>query len=182
MPDVRVTGGELRGRRLRVPKTGVRPSTGRLREAIFSMLGTVDGARVLDLFAGSGALGIEALSRGAAEATFVDRRTEAVSRNLTDLGLTARVDRSDVAAWLRRESASSAGPLYDLVFCDPPYTLAAGLDADLRAGLEQIVDREGKLVLETAARQPLDLELPMIKEREYGDTLLRIHSIPGEDA
>jgi 16S rRNA (guanine966-N2)-methyltransferase len=182
VPEIRITGGELRGRRLYVPKTGVRPTTGRLREAIFSMLGGVEGARVLDLFAGSGALGIEALSRGALEATFVDRQTDAVSRNLTDLGLTALVDRSDVSAWLARESRSASAPMYDLVFCDPPYTLAAGLDVDLSAGLTQIVDRDGKLVLETAARKPLDLGLPVIKEREYGDTLLRIHSIPEVEA
>jgi 16S rRNA (guanine966-N2)-methyltransferase len=180
MAEIRVTGGELKGRRLHVPKSGVRPSTGRLREAIFSMLGSVEGARVLDLYCGSGSLGIEALSRGAAEATFVDTRTEAVSRNLADLGLTARVDRGDVAAWLRRESGSSEGPGYDLVLCDPPYTLAADLDVDLSAGLAQIVDRDGKLVLETAARKPLELGLPLIKEREYGDTLLRIHSVTGE--
>ena len=151
-----------------------------VREAIFSMLGGVEGARVLDLFAGSGALGIEALSRGAAEATFVDRRTDALARNLRDLGLSARVDRSDVRAWIRREAAASEAPVYDLVFCDPPYTLAAGLDAALRAGLAQIVDRDGKLVLETAAREPLELGLPVIKEREYGDTLLRIHSLREE--
>jgi 16S rRNA (guanine966-N2)-methyltransferase len=149
-----------------------------VREAIFSMLGTVEGARVLDLFAGSGALGIEALSRGAGEATFVDQDTRAVTRNLAELGLEARVERSDVPAWLSR-AAGSASPLtYDLVLCDPPYTLAAGLDADLSAALAKIVARDGKLVLETAARKPLDLEFPVIKERAYGDTLLRIHSIP----
>ena len=178
MAEIRITGGELRGRRLHVPRRGVRPTTGMVREAIFSMLGSVEGASVLDLFAGSGALGIEALSRGAAEATFVDRDTAAVRRNIEDLGLDARVDRSDVIAWLSRQAGSS----YELVFCDPPYTLAAGLDADLRAGLAQVVDRDGKLVLETAAREPLDLGLPVIKEREYGDTLLRIHSVPGEGA
>ena len=178
MAEIRITGGELRGRRLHVPRRGVRPTTGMVREAIFSMLGSVEGASVLDLFAGSGALGIEALSRGAAGATFVDRDTAAVRRNLDDLGLDARVDRSDITAWLSRQAGSS----YQLVFCDPPYTLAAGLDADLRAGLAQVVDRDGKLVLETAAREPLDLGLPVIKEREYGDTLLRIHSVPGEGA
>jgi 16S rRNA (guanine(966)-N(2))-methyltransferase RsmD len=80
VPDLRITGGELRGRRLYVPKTGIRPTTGRVREALFSMLGSIEGARVLDLFCGSGALGIEALSRGALEATFVDKRTAAVMR------------------------------------------------------------------------------------------------------
>ena len=182
MAEIRITGGELRGRRLRVPSTGVRPTTGMVREAIFSMLGSVEGASVLDLFAGSGALGIEALSRGAREATFVDKQTDPVARNLRDLGLSAQVDRSDVAAWLSREAASTSGSTYDLVLCDPPYTLAAGLGADLRAGLAQIVDRDGKLVLETAARKPLDLGLPVIKERRFGDTLLRIHAIPGEVA
>jgi 16S rRNA (guanine966-N2)-methyltransferase len=182
MAEIRVTGGELRGRRLYVPGQGVRPTTGRLREAIFSMLGDVDGARVVDLFAGSGALGIEALSRGAREATFVDSDTRAVTRNLRDLDLTGRVERSDVARWLSRESTSNSPPTYDLVLCDPPYTLAAGLDADLSAGLAKIVARGGKLVLETAARKPLNLEFPVIKERKYGDTLLRIHAPHGEDA
>jgi 16S rRNA (guanine966-N2)-methyltransferase len=182
MPEVRITGGELKGRRLFVPKSGVRPSTGRLREAIFSMLGSVEGARVLDLFAGSGALGIEALSRGAGEATFVDRHTAAVTRNLKDLGLDARVERGDVARWLSRARGAASPTSYDLVLCDPPYTLAAGLGADLTAGLARIVDRDGKLVLETAARKPLDLGFPVIKEREYGDTLLRIHSLPREGA
>src|SRR5262249_58199043 len=97
---------------------------------------------------------------------------------LDDPGLAAGADRGDAPAWLSRQAGSS----YQLVFCAPPYTLAAGLDADLRAGLAQVVDRDGKLVLETAAREPLDLGLPVIKEREYGDTLLRIHSVPGEGA
>lgn len=182
MAEIRVTGGELRGRRLYVPPQGVRPTTGRLREAIFSMLGEIEGARVLDLFAGSGALGIEALSRGALEATFVDSDTRAVTRNLRELGLSARVERGDVARWLSRESRSKSPPQYDLVLCDPPYTLAAGLDADLSAGLAKIVARDGKLVLETAARKPLELGFPVIKERKYGDTLLRIHTLGGEDA
>jgi 16S rRNA (guanine966-N2)-methyltransferase len=186
--EIRITGGELRGRRLYVPKTGVRPTTGKVREAIFSMLGSVDGSRVLDLFAGSGALGIEALSRGAQETTFVDKRTGAVERNLGDLGISDpdsgwgwRVVRMDVAQFLSCE-ATLGGPTYDLVLCDPPYTLAAALASDLRAGLARIVDEGAKLVLETSARKPLDLGFPVIKEREYGDTLLRIHSIPEEDA
>ena len=110
MAEIRITGGELRGRKLYVPKAGVRPTTGRVREAIFSMLGSVDGARVLDLFCGSGALGIEALSRGASEAVFVDEKTAAVTRNLEDLGVShpdsgwgRRVIKSDVNAFLRSQ-------------------------------------------------------------------------------
>src|SRR3954454_13948705 len=87
MAETRITGGELGGRRLYVPKAGIRPTTGMLREAIFSMLGSVEEMDVLVLLAGSGSLGIEALSRGAREATFVDQDTEAVSRTLRDLRL-----------------------------------------------------------------------------------------------
>jgi 16S rRNA (guanine966-N2)-methyltransferase len=179
--EIRITGGELRGRRLYVPKTGVRPTTGRVREALFSMLGSFEGARVLDLFCGSGALGIEALSRGALEATFVDTKTGAVIRNLRDLDLAARVDRMNARDWLLRETGFSTGPMYDLVLCDPPYTLAADLDVDLSALVPRIVDKGARLVLETAVRKPLELRFPVIKERKYGDTLLRIYSIPDVD-
>jgi 16S rRNA (guanine966-N2)-methyltransferase len=177
VPDLRITGGELRGRRLYVPKTRIRPTTGRVREALFSMLGSIEGARVLDLFCGSGALGIEALSRGALEATFVDNRTAAVIRNLKDLDLAGRVDRMDVGEWLFREAAISSRPMYDLILCDPPYRLAADLDVDLSAVLPRIVDEGGRLVLETGVRTPLELRLPVIKERRYGDTLLRLYAV-----
>jgi 16S rRNA (guanine966-N2)-methyltransferase len=177
--EIRVTGGELRGRRLHVPRSGVRPTTGMLREAIFSMLGEVSGLSVLDLFAGSGALGIEALSRGADQAVFVDRDTRAVARNLSELGIDASVERSDVGAWLSRRVAARNQPAYDLVFCDPPYTLAAALGGEL-GDLPRVANEGAKLVLETSARKPLDLGFPVIKEREYGDTLLRIHSLGGE--
>src|SRR5215218_7929078 len=110
---VRVSGGELRGRRLQVPKKGVRPTTEKVREAVFSILGDVAGARVLDLFCGSGALAIEALSRGAAEATLVDTRPATARRNLEALGLAerGRTIRSDAARFLRHAEASS----FDLV-------------------------------------------------------------------
>src|SRR3954447_26336637 len=119
---IRVTGGELRGRRLHVPKAGVRPTTGMVREAIFAMLGNLEGASVLDLFAGSGALAIEALSRGAAEATLVDTRPEGARRNIDQLGLDDRADvvRSDALRYLRHGDGRS----FDLVLCDPPYRLA----------------------------------------------------------
>src|SRR5690606_22556531 len=104
------------------------PTSDRVREALFSILGPIDGAAVLDLFAGSGALGLEALSRGAARATFVERAPaalRALRANLTTLGVKAEVRPRDVRAFLR--DASQTGGPYDLVFLDPPYRDAAGL-------------------------------------------------------
>jgi 16S rRNA (guanine966-N2)-methyltransferase len=170
---VRITGGDLRGRRLQVPKTGVRPTTGKVREATFSILGDVSGARVLDLFCGSGALAIEALSRGAAEATLVDTQPAVARSNLEALGLTgrARTVRSDTARFLRRAEPGS----YDLVLCDPPYTLAADLVSGLDLLLPDAVTRGGRVVIETSAREPLTLSMDLIKERDYGDTLIRVY-------
>ena len=175
MAEIRVTGGELTGRRLYVPKSSVRPTTGRTREAIFSVLGSVEGARVLDLFAGSGTLGIEALSRGAREATFVDSDTRAVTRNLRDLGLSARVERSDVARWLSRASSSKSPPTYDLVLCDPPYRLADRLAADLVHLIPGALAEDGRAAIESSPERPLDLELPLLTERTYGDTMIRVY-------
>src|SRR5688572_22010464 len=114
-------GGELRGRRLSAP-ADIRPTTGRVREALFSILGDVGGLRVLDLFCGSGALGIEALSRGAAEATLVDTDVEEAARNVEDLGLGERatIVRADAARFLGGVEPGS----FDLILCDPPYALA----------------------------------------------------------
>jgi 16S rRNA (guanine966-N2)-methyltransferase len=189
MAEMRITGGELRGRRLYVPKSGVRPSTGRVREAIFSMLGSVEGAAVLDLFCGSGALGIEALSRGGSEATFVDARPGAVERNLEELGISGgepdrgRVVRSDVLDFLEREARLEPTNRYDLILCDPPYTLAAGLATGLDTLVPGVVAEGGRLVLETSARNPLQLSHRVIKDRSYGDTLIRIYApVPVEPA
>jgi 16S rRNA (guanine966-N2)-methyltransferase len=173
MPEIRVTGGELRGRRLRVPKTGVRPTTGKVREAIFSMLGSVEGARVLDLFCGSGALGIEALSRGAAQAVLVDTHPAPTRRNVEDLDLgeRARVVRSDAIRFLKRAEPGS----FDLVLCDPPYRLADRLGVDLVQLIPGTLAGGGRVMVETSSRRPLTLELPLVTERAYGDTLIRIH-------
>src|SRR5205807_2939069 len=122
-PCVRVVAGAFKGRRLQAPAGGrTRPTSDRVREALFSILGDVSDARVLDLYAGSGALGIEALSRGAAGATFVDSDREAVVAIRANLALTgtddrASVVRSPVGSFL---AAGRHGP-FDLVFLDPPY-------------------------------------------------------------
>jgi 16S rRNA (guanine966-N2)-methyltransferase len=173
MPEIRVTGGELRGRRLHVPRSGVRPTTGKVREAIFSVLGSVEGARVLDLFAGSGALGIEALSRGAAEAALVDSRPGAARRNVDDLDLAerAQVIRADAIRFLSRAEERS----FDLVLCDPPYRLADRLAADLVHLIPRALAAGGRALLESSPERPLDLELPLLAERSYGDTMIRVY-------
>jgi 16S rRNA (guanine966-N2)-methyltransferase len=174
MPALRITGGELGGRRIQAPKGAkLRPTTERVREAVFSILGDVSGARVLDLFCGTGALAIEALSRGAAEATLVDTHPAAARRNLEALELAGRAQavRSDAARFLRRVESGS----YDLVLCDPPYKLADRLAADLDPLIRDALAEGGRVMVESSPERPLPLTLPLITERAYGDTLVRIH-------
>jgi 16S rRNA (guanine966-N2)-methyltransferase len=171
--QLRITGGELGGRRIRVPGGDVRPTTERVREALFSILGEVADTRVLDLFCGSGALAIEALSRGAAEATLVDKNPATARRNLEALELTdrARTVRSDAARFLRRSEPSS----FDLVLCDPPYRLADRLAGDLDPLIRRVLADGGRVMVESSPDRPLPLDLPLLTERAYGDTLIRIH-------
>jgi 16S rRNA (guanine966-N2)-methyltransferase len=176
---VRVVAGELRGRSLRAPRgDATRPTSDRVREALFSILHDVRGARVLDLFAGSGALGIEALSRGASEAEFVDAAPaahDAVRANLAALGLSAQVHRRDALSFL--SAARNDGRQYDLLFLDPPYRHAKELAEALSAALPGVLAPGARVVAESDRRAPLHLELPIpaATERRYGDTLIRIY-------
>jgi 16S rRNA (guanine(966)-N(2))-methyltransferase RsmD len=174
---MRITGGALGGRRLVAPRgERTRPTSDRVREALFAILGPLDGADVLDLFAGSGALGLEALSRGATEATFVDAApaaVHAVRRNLEALDLRGEVRRADARAFLR--NAQSRGRSYDLILLDPPYRLAAGLGRELSEAVPPVLKAGGRVVVESDRRSPLELELPLLDERRYGDTTIRIH-------
>jgi 16S rRNA (guanine966-N2)-methyltransferase len=175
---MRVIAGRWGGRRLQAPPgDATRPTSARVREALFSVLGDrVDGARVLDLFAGSGALGIEALSRGAAHATFVDSAPAAIRSlraNLSALAADAEVRRADARRFLG--AASANGRHYDLVFLDPPYRLAGRLGGELAAALPAVLAPGAMVVTESDRRAPLELELELIDERRYGDTLIRIH-------
>jgi 16S rRNA (guanine(966)-N(2))-methyltransferase RsmD len=175
---MRVIAGEWGGRRLQAPAgAATRPTSDRVREALFSILGDrVAGARVLDLFAGSGALGIEALSRGAGSAVFVDdapAAIKAIRANLEALSLPADVRRTDALRFLG--AASGDGAQYDLVFLDPPYRLADTLADRLSEALPAVLAPGAVAVAESDRRAPLALDLPLFDERRYGDTLIRIY-------
>jgi 16S rRNA (guanine966-N2)-methyltransferase len=129
---LRIVAGELKGRRLSTPprrSATLRPTSDRVREAVFSILGDIEGARVLDLYCGTGALGIEAVSRGAAGAELVDT----------------------------------------------PYRLADRLEGELDSLIRNRLAPGARVVAEGSARRPLRLDLPLLVERRYGDTLVRIH-------
>ena len=175
---MRVVAGRFKGRTLHAPRgRSTRPTSDKVREALFSVLGDVEGLRVLDLFAGSGALGIEALSRGAAHATFVDddeRAATAIRRNLEAVGAgdDADIRRRDVLAFL----GGGAGP-FDLVFVDPPYSSAPRLGERLTPLLPGVLSSDGRIVTESDKRAPLQLDLPLEFERDYGDTRIRVHRV-----
>jgi 16S rRNA (guanine(966)-N(2))-methyltransferase RsmD len=175
---VRVVAGVYGGRRLVAPPgDATRPTSDRVREALFSVLGaSVRDAVVLDLFAGSGALGIEALSRGAAAAVFVDRAAAAITAiraNLDALAIDADVRRQQALAALR--AAAARGEAYDLVFLDPPYRRAAELGRELSEALPAVLAAGARVVSESDRREPLALQIPLTDERRYGDTVIRIH-------
>ena len=175
---MRVVAGLYGGRRLVAPPgDATRPTSDRVREALFSVLGeSVRGARVLDLYAGSGALGIEALSRGAAAAVFVDRAPaaiKAIRANLEALGIEAPVHRMGARAALR--AAAVRAEAYDLVFLDPPYRHAAGLGRELSEALPAVLAPGARVVSESDRRDLLALAIPLTDERRYGDTVIRIH-------
>ena len=172
----RIIAGDVGGRKIAVPKSGTRPTSDRVREAIFSRLDHADalrGARVVDLFAGSGALGIEALSRGAAEATFVESATPAVrviEANIREVGLGTRatVARERALPYLRRAAAQ-----WTIAFLDPPYDIAEG---DLSPVLEALVSHlatHATVVLEMSSRRPTPEwphALRIVQSKAYGET------------
>jgi len=175
---LRIVSGRHGGRRLVAPPgSATRPTSDRVREALFSVLGaSVEGARVLDLYAGSGALGLESLSRGAGSAVFIDRAPRAVTAiraNLDALGIEADVRRMEARAALR--TASARGEAYDLVFLDPPYRHATGLGRMLSEALPAVLAPGARVVSESDRRDPLELDLPLTDERRYGDTVIRLH-------
>lgn len=175
---MRIIAGTHRGARIAAPKgIATRPTGDRVREAAFNLIGPVDGAAVLDLFAGSGALGLEALSRGAASATFVesDRSAcRAISENLEKLELTgARVVCADAVWTLRQETRP-----YDLILVDPPYEAWSELEPNLAQHLPRLLAPDGLLVVETGARTEPALPLPIRTSRRYGSARLTLFEHP----
>ena len=182
---MRVTGGELGGRRLRVPRSGLRPTSDRVRESVFARL-DVEDACVLDLYAGSGSLGIEAISRGAASATFVERAGSSLGAlrdnvaSLLEVGQ-GRIVASDAVKAV--EKLASEGRVFDLVLLDPPYAggeIPRALAALAAGG---IVQRGGVLVVESGGGHPV-ADAPgfeRLDERRYGDTLISRFTASGPD-
>jgi 16S rRNA (guanine(966)-N(2))-methyltransferase RsmD len=170
---VRVIAGELKGQRLVAPRGWkVRPTSDRVREAIFSVLGDrVAGASVLDLYCGTGALAIEALSRGAAHAVLVDRDTRPALGNVQRLGLGERAELvgGDIGRWLGEAGKVVDFALFDLVFVDAPYRLADRVAQDLSTHLPRLLAAEGRAVVESGARAPLRIDsLELLRQRRYG--------------
>jgi 16S rRNA (guanine966-N2)-methyltransferase len=184
---LRVTGGELGGRRLNAPRSGVRPSADRVRESLFAILGDLAGAAVLDVFAGSGALGIEALSRGAASLVCVERSRpalEALRENLGSLGLdsVARVVAGDALAVIAR--LGRAGDSFDLVLMDPPYAPDAGHAALAALGRAGLLAPEAMVVLERSKSHPVGVVagLRHLEDRTYGDTVISLFAVSAPDS
>jgi 16S rRNA (guanine966-N2)-methyltransferase len=180
---MRITGGEFAGRTLRVPRGAVRPTAERVREAVFSMLahrGALAGARVLDAFAGSGALGLEALSRGAAHALFVEKSRDAaavLAANVAALGVAGRARAVTREATSALRALASEGARFDLCFVDPPY--ASGLAARTLGLLAEsgLLAPRAVLVAESDRRHapgPI-AGLALALERRYGDTLISLY-------
>jgi 16S rRNA (guanine966-N2)-methyltransferase len=173
---VRVIAGEAKGARLARPRGGTRPVSDRAREGLFSALGPlIAGARCLDLYAGTGALGIEALSRGAATCVFVDSSAAAIRTIRENLSRTGFADRSHVVrADAARFLAGPSGP-FDLAFVDPPYALTGGRLGAVLTALPARLDRNATFVLTRPSRTSIDvipLHFELVRRLTYGDTLV----------
>jgi 16S rRNA (guanine966-N2)-methyltransferase len=174
---VRIVAGSRKGARIFAPRgADTRPTADRVREAAFNLIGPVEDMAVIDLFAGSGAMGIEALSRGALRAVFVESdrtASKAIERNLEKLRLTgAAVVRMDAMTALAAEAA--AGRRYDLVLVDPPYEMFSSVQTGLARYLPAVLEPGALVVVETAAPEEPELPLPKRTSRRYGSTRLTV--------
>jgi 16S rRNA (guanine966-N2)-methyltransferase len=181
---MRIVAGSRKGHTIHAPKgVDTRPTSDRVRESAFMLIGPVDGASVLDLFAGSGAMGMEALSRGAERAVFVENDRDAVraiERNLDKLRLRgATILRTDAVRALASEAA--AGRRYDLVLVDPPYAMFADLQPQLARYVPAVLAEHGLAVVETDARTEPELPPLVIRtSRRYGSARITLFEQPVE--
>jgi 16S rRNA (guanine966-N2)-methyltransferase len=174
---MRIIAGARKGTRIFAPKgSDTRPTADRVREAAYNLIGPLDGARVIDLYAGSGAMGLEALSRGASRVVFVETdrpALDAIARNLDKIGLSgAEIAREDAAR--RLASDARAGRRYDLVLIDPPYRMLDSALAALAPHLAPALAPDGLVVVESDARYEPSLPLPIRTTRRYGSSRLTL--------
>ena len=171
---MRIIAGSHRGQTIHAPRgIDTRPTSDRVRENVFNIVGPLDGAAVLDLYAGSGAMGLEALSRGAAHAVCVERDPEAVraiERNLDKLRLRATVLRKDAVAALAADTRK-----YDLVLVDPPYDMYLDIQPQLARYLPAVLAEDGVLVVETDARVEPELPFEQRTSRKYGSARITVY-------
>jgi 16S rRNA (guanine966-N2)-methyltransferase len=171
---VRIIAGTHRGHTIYAPPgTDTRPTSDRVRENVFNIVGPVDGASVLDLYAGSGAMGLEALSRGAERAVFVERDPDAakvIERNLDKLRLRGTVLRRDAVSVLAAETRK-----YDLVLVDPPYDMYLDVQPQLARYLPGVLTEDGVVVVETDARVEPELPLEQRTSRKYGSVRITVY-------
>lgn len=180
---MRVISGKAKGHRLTAPKSPrLRPALDQVKEAVFNILFDVSGARVLDLFAGCGSVGIEALSRGAASATFVEEWREAadaIERNLKHCKLEdgAKIMRTTVARAIR--ALDRAGECFDLVFVDPPYEKDLVNPTLALLAESGIIHKDTLIVVEHHPKEPIDegIDLILTDSRKYGQTRIAFLAI-----
>jgi 16S rRNA (guanine966-N2)-methyltransferase len=175
--NLRIIAGTRRGTIIAAPRgDDTRPTSDKVRGAIFNILGDVSGQAVLDLFAGSGALGLEALSRGAESALLVDNRHAAVKTiagNIAKLKLeNAVLARRDYLVILK--NAAKNGQRFDLIFVDPPYKMLRVVLPELGNRLSEVVNEGGRIVIESDSREQVSLPFELETEKRYGDTRISV--------
>ena len=174
---MRIIAGSRKGHTIHAPRgRDTRPTSDRVRENLFNIVGPVDGATVLDLYAGSGAMGLEALSRGAAKAVFVERDADAlraIERNLDKLRLSGTILRQDAVTALATEAG--AHRKYDLVLVDPPYEMYPDVQPQLARYLPAVLAADGLVVVETDARVEPELPLAQRTSRKYGQARITVY-------
>jgi 16S rRNA (guanine(966)-N(2))-methyltransferase RsmD len=184
--NIRIVAGSMRGRRIGVPRTGqVRPTSEKVREAVFDVIGPIGGLKVLDLFAGSGAFGLEAVSRGARACVFVEAdpgAAEVLRRNIDALGCGAacQVVASD---YLRAaKTLMGQGQVFDLLFVDPPYRILTEVEYALTAHVPSLVSPKGLMVIEGPRSLRPTFGQDIVFERDYGETRISMLAVRRSDS